>query len=92
MKDPKNYIPAGRKEIISKIKNYLTIIDFYSKKHIDRVQRNQKLSYYVSFVLSKYTVDQEKLELKNQFDQNAYKKQTKRKRELKADRIRKEVL
>lgn len=88
LKDPKNFIPISRKDIISKIKNYLTIIDFYSKKHVDRVQRNQKLGYLVSFVLSKFTLEQEKSDLKSQFDQNNYKnKYPKKKRELKAERL-----
>lgn len=77
-KDPENFQTVSRKGMISKIKNYLSIISFYSQKHIERVQRNQKLSYLVSFVISKYTVEQEKTALKEEFEQKANIKTKKR--------------
>jgi len=53
----------SRKGLIQKIKDYFTIISFYSQKHMERIERNQKLSCLVSFVVSKYTVEQEKSEM-----------------------------
>lgn len=58
----------SRKSLIAKVQNYLSIISFYSQKHMERVQRNQKLSYLVNFVVSKYTIEQEKLELREEFE------------------------
>ena len=57
----------SRKTLISNIQNYFSIISFYSQKHMERVQRHQKLSYLVNFVVSKYTLEQEKSELKLKF-------------------------
>mmetsp|Transcript_25132 Transcript_25132/g.28928 ORF Transcript_25132/g.28928 Transcript_25132/m.28928 type:complete len:285 (+) Transcript_25132:1497-2351(+) len=87
LKDPKNFVPLNRKELIAKVKNYFTIIDFYSKKHIERVQRNQKLSYLVSFVISKYTVAQEKEQLKEKFEKDEHKKLKKRERKAEQRQI-----
>jgi hypothetical protein len=66
--DLSNAQTMSRKALIAKIQNYLSIISFYSQKHMERVQRNQKLSYLVNFVVSKYTIEQEKLELREQFE------------------------
>lgn len=59
--------PLGRKDLIEKVKKYFSIISFYSQKHYSRVERHQKLGHLVSFVLSKFTLDQEKQALKDEF-------------------------
>jgi U3 small nucleolar RNA-associated protein 13 len=61
-----------------KLNEIMPIISFYSQKHFERIQRTQKLSYLVSFVVSKFTVAEEKQQLREEFSQ------TKKKRDIKA--------
>ena len=83
LKDPKNYQAVSRKAMIARIKEYLSIISFYSQKHLERTERYQKLSYLVNFVISKYTVEQEKAQLKEQFETENFESKLK-KRDRKA--------
>lgn len=83
LKDPKNYQAVSRKAMIAKIKEYLSIISFYSQKHLERTERYQKLSYLVNFVISKYTVEQEKAQLKELFETENFESKLK-KRDRKA--------
>lgn len=69
--------------MIARIKEYLSIISFYSQKHLERTERYQKLSYLVNFVISKYTVEQEKAQLKEQFETENFESKLK-KRDRKA--------
>ena len=67
----------GRKELISKIKDYLTIITFYSQKHYSRIERHQKLAHLVSLIVSKFTLQEEKQNLKEKFAKSIRKRDAK---------------
>ena len=65
--DPNNAQTLSRKALISKVQNYLSIISSYSQKHMERIQRSQRNGYLVNFVVSKFTLEDEKLQLKKKF-------------------------